>query len=269
MQLQRGEGDEFVWTCREPPWRMDRIELWWNSANEYRFRLRSPIGDHSEWLTREEPAIKGSLEGVKFKMEFVRNHVDNGDSRVTLELGSRFIDRPTKQAWALEVEAVAVIGEDDTLHAWIERRNAPPSEFVGTNTTERMTLSIPGTASSVITVAAIDAARPIMVGKFSSHGPTRDGRRKPDICAPGVNVIAARAGTLDGTRPMDGTSMAAPHVAGAIALALSKRRGAGQDWPSATLIGALLRQNTLNLTGKWTPGQGYGVIDVGAFLRAF
>jgi endonuclease G len=132
-----------------------------------------------------------------------------------------------------------------------------------------MTLSIPGTAGSVITVAAIDADKPIMVGDFSSHGPTRDGRKKPDICAPGVNVVAARAGTLDAARSMDGTSMAAPHVAGAIALALSKRHGAGQEWPSATQIAALLRQNTLNFTGSWTEGQGYGVIDVGAFLKAF
>lgn len=269
MRLLTEEQSEFTWTCRKEPWHMDRLELWWNSANEYAFRLRSPAGDHSEWLTSEEPTLKGVVEDVKFKMEFVRNHVDNGDSRLTLELGSRFTEQPPLREWALEVRAVAVRGDDDTVHAWIERRNGAPSEFVSTNATERMTLSIPGTASSVITVAAVVAAIPIVVGKFSSHGPTRDDRKKPDVCAPGVNVVAARAGTLDDVWPLDGTSMAAPHVTGAIALALSKRQRAGQDWPSATQIGALLRQTTRNPSGKWTPGQGFGVIDVSKFLQAF
>ncbi len=121
----------------------------------------------------------------------------------------------------------------------------------------------------MITVAAVDASNPVVVGQFSSYGPTRDGRRKPDICAPGVKVIAARGGTLDDALENTGTSMAAPHVAGAIALVLSKQKGAGEDIPSATQLGAVIRQNTLKKSGRWTPGQGYGVIDVAALLKAF
>ena len=188
MQLLRDQLDEFAWTCREEPWRLDRIELWWNSANEYHFRLRAPDGERSDWLTRAEPELKGKLAGVKFRMEFVRHHVDNGDSRLIVELGSRYADTPVGKNWTIEVLGVNVVAEEDALHAWIERRNTPRSEFVSTNANQRMTLSIPGTAASVITVAAVDAAKPIMVGNFSSHGPTRDDRKKPDICAPGVNV---------------------------------------------------------------------------------
>ena len=269
LQLLRDEVGEFVWTCQEEPWRLDRIELWWNSVNEYHFRLRAPGGERSEWVTRADPERKGKLAGMKFKMEFVRHHVDNGDSRLLVEVGSRYVDAPVGQKWAIEVLGVNIADAEDTLHAWIERRNGPRSEFVSTNANERMTLSIPGTATSVITVAAVDATRPIMVGDFSSHGPTRDARKKPDICAPGVNVIAAQSGTLEDVCPMSGTSMAAPHVTGAIALALSKRHRAGQECPSATQIGAVLRQNTLNFSGRWTPGQGYGVLDVAALLKAF
>jgi subtilisin family serine protease len=204
---------------------------------------------------------------VKYKMEFVRHHVDNGDSRLIVDLGSG--TTPISPGdWAIEVLAVTV-PEEDALHAWIERRNGPRSEFVSLNVNERMTLSIPGTASSVITVAAIDAMNPIVVGQFSSYGPTRDGRRKPDVCAPGVKVIAARGGTLDDAREDTGTSMAAPHVAGAVALVLSKRARAEGEWPSATQLAAVIRQNTLKRGGRWTPGQGYGVIDVAALLKAF
>ena len=134
-----------------------------------------------------------------------------------------------------------------------------------------MTLTIPGTANSVITVAAVNvptASDPVESGEFSSYGPTRDGRNKPDVSAPGVKITAARGGTSDDAIEMEGTSMAAPHVAGAVALLLSRAVQLKQDWPTASQVAAALRQNTKNYSGTWTPGQGYGVVDVAALLNA-
>jgi endonuclease G len=172
------------------------------------------------------------------------------------------------------------VPEGGEIHAWIERSSGVPSMFVN-HPDEEMTLSIPGTAQNVITVGAVgsvddngaqravNAGEPIAVGDFSSYGPTRDRRQKPDVCAPGVEVRAARAGTSTNIIDMKGTSMAAPHVTGAIALLLSRTAAAGGPIPTSTQIASALRQKTKNYTSRWDRGQGFGVVDVAALLAAF
>jgi subtilisin family serine protease len=89
----------------------------------------------------------------------------------------------------------------------------------------QQTIGPPGCASYVITVGAIDDND--RIARFSSRGPTADGRVKPDIVYPGVGIVAAQAaGTRlgvvieDGYVSSDGTSMATPHASGVAALML-------------------------------------------------
>jgi subtilisin family serine protease len=108
------------------------------------------------------------------------------------------------------------------------------------------TINDPGNAEHAITVGATHRESPHTYGVsyFSSKGPTGDGRLKPDLVAPGERIISCAAGNkldkaLDARKtptPADpkvrrayyvedsGTSMAAPHVSGAIAAFLSIRR---------------------------------------------
>ncbi len=83
--------------------------------------------------------------------------------------------------------------------------------------------------------------KPNTITYFSSPGPTRDGRMKPDIAAPGACIISTMpynlaAGIDPGNQDPDGqhqwmwgTSMAAPHGTGGIALLLQKYPGSGID----------------------------------------
>ncbi|MEJ7586635.1 MAG: S8 family peptidase [Ferruginibacter sp.] len=106
--------------------------------------------------------------------------------------------------------------------------------------TSGMMLSIndPGNAELAITVGSTHKDMPHTYGVsyFSSKGPTGDGRKKPDLLAPGEKIISCAAGNKkkiaeekNGVNTClyiedSGTSMAAPHVSGVIAAFLSIRR---------------------------------------------
>ena len=115
---------------------------------------------------------------------------------------------------------------------------------------------------------------PAAVAAYSSYGPTRDSRDKPDLVAPGEAIIAAWGGTTDDAERKSGTSMAAPHVTGAIALLLSAREkqikgAANVAQYNAAQIRAAVAQSSQNFSGHPTSALGYGVLDVEAFLKSF
>lgn len=124
----------------------------------------------------------------------------------------------------------------------------------------------PAAAQGVITVgAASDLNR---IAEFSSRGPTADGRVKPDIVLPGVDIVAARAQGTDMGTPVDayytsasGTSMATPHAAGMCALLL---QAAPKLTPAE--IKKLLMTTSVDL-GFGPNAQGSGLADAWAAVK--
>jgi len=139
-----------------------------------------------------------------------------------------------------------------------------------------LTITDPGNAELAITVGATHRDMPHLYGVsyFSSRGPTGDGRPKPDLVAPGERILSCAAGAELGKYPnlgdnilyveQTGTSMAAPHVSGAIAAFLSVRREfIGQP----ERVKEILLANAIDLRRE-PAFQGAGLLDLMKVLQA-
>lgn len=145
-------------------------------------------------------------------MEWVINHKDEYGIRVmSMSLGGETCGDGTSDAAQMADQVV-----EAGIVAVIAAGNSGPGEC---------TVTVPGTAEKVITVGAVDDFTTKNyaddhIADFSSRGPTKDGRTKPDVVAPGVDITSTY---LSGTyAELSGTSMATPHVSGVVAALLEE-----------------------------------------------
>lgn len=172
----------------------------------------------------------------------VQNRVRYGIRVLSMSLGAQAqsgctddpLCRAAGQAWKAGITVVAAAGNEGP---------------------EPGTISTPGISPEVITVGAMDdRGTPDRgddaIAAFSSRGPTRDGRHKPDLLAPGVAVTSLRSpgSTIDKQNEparvgrwyltLSGTSMATPIVAGVVALLLEAEPWLTPDQVKARLLGS-------------------------------
>lgn len=129
--------------------------------------------------------------------------------------------------------------------------------------TEELTLTIPSTASRVLTVAAYDADT-MSYADFSGRGRKNQNNQKPDLAAPGVNVVSVQG--EEGYASFTGTSFAAPFASGGAALLMEWGITEKNDlFLYGEKAKAFLRRGARELPGydSWPNNQlGYGALCI-------
>lgn len=259
----------------------NELEVWYPPQDRIAVQLRPPGGD---WLPPVEPGEFTGNYMLPNERTFVSIYNElydagNGHNRIFIYL-SPFLSPDQIAGIKPGVWSVRLIGRqirDGRYHGWIERDDPGeigrigeraiwrfPSFFAEASNVDNTSISTLACGPRVISVANLDAGRE-MVNPTSSQGPTRDGREKPDVAAPGTHILAANG--FDPEVPWiekTGTSMATPFVTAVAGLMLSLR-----PQLTASQISGILRRTAAPLPGHsfdWRNDAGFGEIDLDACL---
>ena len=223
--------------------RGDGLDVWFDAAATLALTIDGPPtgGTASQAI----PAAGGAFTISGSNVTVSSTAVDaNGQKHIRIDIAATAAAPAAPGRWALRFTETS--GNAATIDIWVDRENTDVFPvFIKADAVRENTISTPGNAQNVITVGNYDPDRFLGLGNFdlaasSSWGlPLADvpaGRRlRPDIAAPGETIMAANSGTARQPPPccaccnylhvdMSGTSMAAPHVTGVVALMFEKNK---------------------------------------------
>lgn len=232
------------------------FELWYPGARRLRVTLTAPDGTVFGPVGPGNNLSIGSPGQIAIFISSRLDDPNNHDNVIGIWIASNLSDGDFVVGLeTLDDEAV-------DYHAWMERDDLTQASFA--NPVSTHCLGSISTGMETVAVGSFDGHKPSLpISSFSSAGPTRDGRQKPEVSAPGHFVIAAKSGTRTGTTKKSGTSMAAPAVTGLIALIFAEARRKGTP-----LTSAALRAKLKNTADNGPPAAGQGWDAVYGFGRA-
>jgi len=261
----------------------NEMEIWYPAQDLIAVQLTSPDGQVFGPISPGHELVNFELsDHTRVSIHNDRYHPVNGFNRISLFLTPFFATDNQGMTAVVGVQAgtwtVQLIGQeirDGSWHAWIERDDPNmigdqdgvvvafyPSAFAEGTFDAGTQVSTLACGEHVNSVANLDAGQR-MVNGSSSRGPTRTGDPKPDLCAPGTDIVAAAGFTDSSTNgawtAMTGTSMASPYVTGVVGLML-----AIDPKLTAPQISSILRRTSSPLPGhtfEWQDDAGFGEID--------
>jgi subtilisin family serine protease len=287
-EVKASELTSLVWQVESNDSTDNEMEIWYGERDRLAVSVIAPGGEPHGPVAIDEETNHDFDVGSGARLRIVHKSYDpeNGCNYIFIQL-SPLADGQSVANGTWKVELSLAAGQDGPcrFNAWIERDDGSASasadrrfqsyfkvaDFRRNDHTKVNSLAC---GHNMIAVANWDEEAETL-NASSSQGPTRDGRHKPDIAAPGTKVWGAYGFPVqvgegielddlprDGLYVrMSGTSMAAPYVAGVAALMLSLNRDLTASQIRAIMI------STVTPRAEWQKGSGYGVINVCACLE--
>lgn len=261
-QPKAGADNDFIW-----------FDLWYEGTDRLTFEVVSPGGA----VVSAAPGVDTGVvcaetaTGIEGAVEIFAGNVQdplNGDNEVFVQISDSadcLGTAPRTGTWTLRLRVGSVGDPPGRFDLWNEADLGSLTFVPLATSTLQKSIGIPGTARHALTAGAyiskcswLNAAGLTTsqcsatggLASFSSIGPTRDGRQKPDVAAPGQYLGSSLAGQIESAcsatcRERDnlhgnisGTSMATPHVAGTAALTLALNPGLQGPEVKAAIVAA-------------------------------
>lgn len=189
------------------------LQIWKNYYDNFEIQLISPGG-------RSVGIVNPQLGTQRFRLEYTEVLLYYGEPTPYNRLQEIYIELVPVQdyidsgIWTILLKPIKII--DGQYNMWLPSGGTLQPETRFLFASEQTTLTIPSTTYRAISVGAYDGYRDIYA-PFSGRGYTWSNQFiKPDIVAPGVNIMSTAPG--GGYTVRTGTSMATPFVTGSCAL---------------------------------------------------
>ena len=241
------------------------IEIWLNKPNIARVAVLSPSGE----LTRDvDVSIVNTvvgildLEGTIYSITYRFPTLFSGQQQVIIKLTN-----VPKGIWKIILTGTYII--DGEYNAYLSNGASLKLGTKFTNSDSNKTINYPATYNDNVTVGAYNTIDN-SIWPSSSRGNTIDNQFKPDIVAPGVNIIASYPG--GGYATITGTAPAAAYTSGCIAYLL-QNNFVNENYPKLAYVQKIrtyLRAGATRLDNISYPNNnlGYGFLNIkGTFYQ--